>query len=302
MCRTPPAQLCPPTREGNRAEVLAFKSTQYTHPAPAHDTVGDLIQPSAYCRSFQDAIVELHFTMSRGGTARDSVRGERDGFLYISEQTTARDCVRFICHPPSEVLATCVGTARVALNPLLFERDFYKNARNATYHILRPLSLKWPSRASGIFKVAHPGIHSVHVLYATEHAFVTALWASTAVPISESAPASILLLAPQEIGDSPWFLIKSPFVHLGRSLRPNPDERARGAHPLGWDDDVAMYWCFKYVTSCVAYRVRPSKYAYDEATLLDDFLQCKIPGQVPAGMPAPGPVEVATNTDREEAA
>ncbi|KAI5990523.1 hypothetical protein BKA83DRAFT_4499497 [Pisolithus microcarpus] len=164
-------------------------------------------------------------------------------------------------------------------------------------------------------------LSGVHVLYATEHAFVTALWASTAVPISESAPASILLLAPQEIGDSPWFLIKSPFVHLGRSLRPNPDERARGAHPLGWDDDgntvtfcveyqafrisfanSAMYWCFKYVTSCVAYRVRPSKYAYDEATLLDDFLQCKIPGQVPAGMPAPGPVEVATNTDREEAA
>ncbi|KAI6014272.1 hypothetical protein BKA83DRAFT_4129929 [Pisolithus microcarpus] len=131
-------------------------------------------------------------------------------------------------------------------------------------------------------------LSGVHVLYATEHAFVTALWASTAVPISESAPASILLLAPQEIGDSPWFLIKSPFVHLGRSLRPNPDERARGAHPLGWDDDVAMYWCFKYMTSCVAYRVRPSKYAYDEATLLDDFLQCKIPGQVPAGMPAPG--------------
>ncbi|KAI5985658.1 hypothetical protein EDD15DRAFT_2200547 [Pisolithus albus] len=281
MCRTPPAQLCPPTREGNRAEVLAFKSTQYTPPAPAHDTVGGLIQPSAFCRSFQDAIVELHFTMSRGGSARDS---------------------RFICHLPSKVLATCVGTARVALSALLFERDFYKNARNATYHILRPLSLKWPSRASGIFKVAHPGIHSVHVLYATEHAFVTALWASTAVPISESAPASILLLAPQEIGDSPWFLIKSPFVHLGRSLRPNPDERARGAHPLGWDDDVAMYWCFKYMTSCVAYRVRPSKYAYDEATLLDDFLQCKIPGQVPAGMPAPGPVEVATNTDREEAA
>ncbi|KAI5994406.1 hypothetical protein EDD15DRAFT_2432963 [Pisolithus albus] len=71
------------TSSGNRAEVLAFKSTQYTPPAPAHDTVGGLIQPSAFCRSFQDAIVELHFTMSRGGGLRET----------LSMVTTARDCV-----------------------------------------------------------------------------------------------------------------------------------------------------------------------------------------------------------------
>ncbi|KAI6001897.1 hypothetical protein EDD15DRAFT_2361255 [Pisolithus albus] len=161
-------------------------------------------------------------------------------------------------------------------------------------------------------------LSGVNILYATEHAFVTVLWASTAVPVSEPAPASILLLAPQEIGESPWFLIKSPFVSLGRSLRPNEVERARGALPLGWDDNnntvtfsveyqsfrisfanSAMYWCFKYMANCHSYRVRSSKYAFDETMLLEDFLRCKIPGQVPIGMPGPS-AEVAAVTDHQE--
>ncbi|KAI6032122.1 hypothetical protein BKA83DRAFT_4488708 [Pisolithus microcarpus] len=164
-------------------------------------------------------------------------------------------------------------------------------------------------------------LSGVHVLYATEHAFVTALWASTAVPISESAPASILLLAPQEIGDSrkslhsilrrPSLMAPNSMMNVREVLIPLDGMTMLGntvtfcveyqAFRISFANS-AMYWCFKYMTSCVAYRVRPSKYAYDEVTLLDDFLQCKIPGQVPAGMPAPGPVEVATNMDRKEAA
>lgn len=160
-------------------------------------------------------------------------------------------------------------------------------------------------------------LSGVNILYATEHAFITVLWASTAVPISLPAPASIVVLAPQYMGDYPWFLIKSPFVNLGRSLCPNQVERAQGALPLGWDDNSntvtfsveyqtfrisfansAMFWCFKYTVNCHKYRVRPCKYAFDEATLLDAFLQCRVPGQVPAGMPCPSPTtEVMNHTE-----
>ncbi|KAI6018105.1 hypothetical protein BKA83DRAFT_4496459 [Pisolithus microcarpus] len=166
-------------------------------------------------------------------------------------------------------------------------------------------------------------LSGVHVLYATEHAFVTALWASTAS--SHLRVSSCIHSSFGSTGDWGFSMVFNqiafcpPWPVLSAQIQMNVREvliPLDGMTMLGNTvtfcveyqafrisfANSAMYWCFKYVTSCVAYRVRPSKYAYDEATLLDDFLQCKIPGQVPAGMPAPGPVEVATNTDREEAA
>ncbi|KAI6045821.1 hypothetical protein EDC04DRAFT_2888397 [Pisolithus marmoratus] len=165
-------------------------------------------------------------------------------------------------------------------------------------------------------------LSGINILYATKHAFVTVLWASTAVPVSEPGSASILLLAPQEIGEShkhpdSWFLIKSPFVSLSHSLHPNEVEHARGALPLGWDDNnntvtfsveyqafqisfanSAMYWCFKYMANCHSYHVQSTKYAFDEKMIFDDFLRCKIPGQVPVGMPGPR-AEAAAVTDHQ---
>ncbi|KIK11918.1 hypothetical protein PISMIDRAFT_78579, partial [Pisolithus microcarpus 441] len=60
----------PLTKEKNRAELMALKSTHRILPVPAYDIAGDLIKPSAYRRSLQDAIVEIHFTMSHWGIAK----------------------------------------------------------------------------------------------------------------------------------------------------------------------------------------------------------------------------------------
>ncbi|KAI5987722.1 hypothetical protein EDD15DRAFT_2372104 [Pisolithus albus] len=69
----------PLTKEKNRAELIALKPTHRILPIPAYDVAGDLIKPSAYRRSLQDAIVEVHFTMSHWGIAkakRDVYGGE----------------------------------------------------------------------------------------------------------------------------------------------------------------------------------------------------------------------------------
>ncbi|KAI6152800.1 hypothetical protein EDD17DRAFT_1635375 [Pisolithus thermaeus] len=59
----------PLTKESNRAELLSLKSTHRLLPVPAYDLDNDLIRPSAYRRSLQGALVEIHFTLSHWGIA-----------------------------------------------------------------------------------------------------------------------------------------------------------------------------------------------------------------------------------------
>ncbi|KAI6152450.1 hypothetical protein BKA82DRAFT_140746 [Pisolithus tinctorius] len=58
------------TKEKNRAELLALKSTHRLVPLVATDVSGHRVNPFAYRRCLQDAIVELHFTFSHWGIAR----------------------------------------------------------------------------------------------------------------------------------------------------------------------------------------------------------------------------------------
>lgn len=62
-------ELWPLTKERTRAELLGLKASHRILPLPAYDLAGDLIRPSAYRRSLQGAIVEVHFTLSHWGIA-----------------------------------------------------------------------------------------------------------------------------------------------------------------------------------------------------------------------------------------
>ncbi|KAI5995129.1 hypothetical protein EDD15DRAFT_2195752 [Pisolithus albus] len=59
----------PLTKERNRAELLALKSTHRIQPVPAYDLADNLIHPNAYRRFLQGALVEIHFTLSHWGIA-----------------------------------------------------------------------------------------------------------------------------------------------------------------------------------------------------------------------------------------
>ncbi|KAI6157252.1 hypothetical protein BKA82DRAFT_20240 [Pisolithus tinctorius] len=61
----------PLTKEKNRAELLALKTTHRLVPMVAMDVSGHRVSPYAYRRCLQGAIVELHFMFSHWGIARN---------------------------------------------------------------------------------------------------------------------------------------------------------------------------------------------------------------------------------------
>ncbi|KAI6157451.1 hypothetical protein BKA82DRAFT_4346534 [Pisolithus tinctorius] len=61
----------PLTKEKNQVELLALKSTHQLVPLAAMDVSGHQISPYAYRRCLQDAIIEVHFTFSHWGIARN---------------------------------------------------------------------------------------------------------------------------------------------------------------------------------------------------------------------------------------
>ncbi|KAI6130694.1 hypothetical protein EDD16DRAFT_1700649 [Pisolithus croceorrhizus] len=67
---TYPLEQWPLTKERNRAELVALRSTHRILPLPAYDVAGDLIAPTAYRRCLQGAVAEVHFNLSHWAIAR----------------------------------------------------------------------------------------------------------------------------------------------------------------------------------------------------------------------------------------
>ncbi|KIK25546.1 hypothetical protein PISMIDRAFT_9547 [Pisolithus microcarpus 441] len=87
-------EMWPLTKERNRPELLALKSTHRVLPVPAYDLAGNLIHPTAYRRFLQGALVEIHFTLSHWGIAgvrRDVYSGEIQ-FIHLLDAPIPASC------------------------------------------------------------------------------------------------------------------------------------------------------------------------------------------------------------------
>lgn len=80
----------PLTKEKNRVELLALKTTHHIVPLPAYDLANDLIRPGGYRRLLQGAIVEVHFTLSHWAiatTKHDVYGGDIDKISLLDPPT-----------------------------------------------------------------------------------------------------------------------------------------------------------------------------------------------------------------------
>ncbi|KAH7918966.1 hypothetical protein BV22DRAFT_1134195 [Leucogyrophana mollusca] len=148
---------------------------------------------------------------------------------------------------------------------------------------------------------------STGVLFATNSGILSHLWATTAVSVGDHARASVMLLAPDHAGRSPWLLIRSTFAVHVRSLDPTATEYMRGLSPLVFNhaensvhlrfgqgdplyrltfDTAGFYWAFH---SLSAIR-QPDPSSSSELTLqglLGAWISFNIPADVPDGLNGP---------------
>ncbi|KAI6017994.1 hypothetical protein BKA83DRAFT_4127944 [Pisolithus microcarpus] len=95
----------PLTKEKTHTELVALKSTHRILPLPAYDLARDLIKPSAYHHCLQDAIVEIHFTMSCWGIAKTKrdIYGGEIWLIRMLVPPTAPSSTGRKCHLPLHI-------------------------------------------------------------------------------------------------------------------------------------------------------------------------------------------------------
>ncbi|KAI5990596.1 hypothetical protein EDD15DRAFT_2197916 [Pisolithus albus] len=109
-------ELWPLTKQRNRAELLALKSSHRILPLPAYDLADNLIHPFAYRRLLQGAVVEIHFTLSHWGIAgvRRDVYGGDIELIRLLDAPIASTCAGIKRRLPLHLKADSVPSKKQA--------------------------------------------------------------------------------------------------------------------------------------------------------------------------------------------
>ncbi|KAG1850763.1 hypothetical protein C8R48DRAFT_778110 [Suillus tomentosus] len=136
-------------------------------------------------------------------------------------------------------------------------------------------------------------LNCVNILFATVDAAVVQMWANTDVPVSPPQSASVVMVAPERIGQRPWLLIKfGDTVHV-RSLEAGfandtfSQSKAPEAHGISLQikevvfhiylPTPAVFWCFMHIATGSYYDPKRGS-GLTEETLVDAWKDFTVPG------------------------